>query len=245
MIRYCLFILFGLTGSCCSQDYSEVVSRINDFLEWDKITPGYHVELREKDIQAFEGLSGEEIIGGFILKMEIYDDDPATRMRARVGGQVATLLKFNHQIIADNTFLRKEMAMEREPRRFYHLGRLGYSLTQGTKEDFIPEMFNSLFRDGRVCREEGEYTAPYAHDVSVFAHSRQLLSCSQRSARDSRLLCGSIRMCLRSGLWLKKSLRSFSPSTWSLMIENTFSTLTSSCFLIKGFHRIMATTVRT
>jgi hypothetical protein len=76
-------------------------------------------------------------------------------------------------------------------------------------------------------------------------HSRQLLSCSQTSARDSRLLWGSIRMCLRSGLWLKNSFRSFSPRTWVLMTENTFSTLTSSRFLISGFHKIITITVRT
>jgi hypothetical protein len=38
-------------------------------------------------------------------------------------------------------------------------------------------------------------------DAWLSTHSRQLFSCSQRSARDSRLLWGSIRMCLRSGLW--------------------------------------------
>lgn len=97
---------------------------------------------------------------------------------------------------------------------------------------------------------DGSRSSPYPwffrdDGRTVNSHSRQLLSCNQRSARDSRLLWGSIRMCLRSELWLKNSFRSFSPRTWLLMTENTFSTLTSSRFLISGFHRIITTTVRT
>ena len=38
------------------------------------------------------------------------------------------------------------------------------------KHDFVAERAHMLFADGRVAKEEGEYTQPYAHDVSEYAY---------------------------------------------------------------------------
>ena len=44
-------------------------------------------------------------------------------------------------------------------------------MAQPPVNDFVAERAHMLFADGRVAKEEGEYTKAYAHDVSVYAYS--------------------------------------------------------------------------
>ena len=116
--------------------------------------------------------SNEEILGGFILKMERYEQDDRTKMSFHSGTDEHTIMQFNDDLVSDTTLLRAELAKEKEPRRFFYLGRLAAAFTKSRKVDFIPEYFNSLFRDGQVVRYQGQATPSYAGDVSRLAYER-------------------------------------------------------------------------
>jgi hypothetical protein len=73
--------------------------------------------------------------------------------------------------INDWSALREMLGQERDPRKFYLLSRLVPLTMDEPNYDFIAERTHMLFADGRVAKEEGEYTKDYAHDVSVYAYN--------------------------------------------------------------------------
>ena len=60
---------------------------------------------------------------------------------------------------------------EKDPRKFYLLSNLVPRTRDKERHDFIEERIHMLFADGRVAKEEGEYTKTYAHDVLEYAYA--------------------------------------------------------------------------
>lgn len=142
---------------------------ITDALTWQLTQIPFTREISENQRNLLKEYSSEEIIRGVILKLEGYDQDDQTRLRAYVGNDVTSMLQFNADLVPDITELRTELAREQNPRRFYHLSGLAYAFTRARNADFIPELFNTLFRDGRVITYQGESTPSYAGNVSKLA----------------------------------------------------------------------------
>ena len=163
-----LFIFLILTAKGSN---SEEISRIiEDGLQWRRSQVPSPRGISESHVKKLKEFSSEEILQGYMDYLDNFDQKgKLSNMRAKVGGEVINLLLFHDEIIEDTSSLREQLSREKNPRRFYHLARIASSLSAARKEDFIPEMFNALFRDGRVSREEGEYTTRYAADVSEFA----------------------------------------------------------------------------
>lgn len=184
-----LKISFFLATSSVVFANNEVSAVIQNFANWRVTQKGFPLELPPQYARELEQFSDQEILQGFVEKMESFDT--ASNTSASNGAQIATILKFNHDLVNDVSSLRIELSKEKMPRRFYHLARLGYAFTEARKDDFIPEYFNFLFRDGRVSMMEGEYTAAYADDVSKFAYLMIVESLKQFASEYSPLTSNS------------------------------------------------------
>jgi hypothetical protein len=166
-----LLLLSSLLASGLSKE-EEVADILSDAVEWGEKQRSvenfrnFSKEHREK----LEAFSDEEFIKGMILKMEYYDQDEKTKMKAYVGSAETVMLMKHHDLVSDLTYLRKQVALEKDPRRFRHLVLIANSFTKARKADFIPEYFNSLFRDGPVSIDQGSITPKYADDVSKLAY---------------------------------------------------------------------------
>ena len=150
----------------------EIDDIIAQIIQTQKEAALFVADLSKEDKEILLTYSNEEILGGFILKMERYEQDDRTKMSSYSGADEHTIMQFNDDLVSDTTLLRIQLAREKDPRRFYQLGRLALSFTKARKADFIPEQFNSLFRDGQVVRYQGQATPSYAGDVSRLAYER-------------------------------------------------------------------------
>ena len=128
---------------------------------------GFPLKLPEKYRKPLEEFSSEEILQGLLDHFKRLD--VKTNMTNHQYRDI-TVVKFNPYLIQDALPLRQMLAKHDQPREFFHLSGLAFALTEARSEDFIPSFFNTLFRDGRVAREQGEYTKNYARDVSVLAY---------------------------------------------------------------------------
>lgn len=150
----------------------EVADVITQALEWQRTEGNHTREISEEHKSILRTYSSEEILRGFILKLERYDQNERTKMNWYFGGDEVAMLKFNVDLVPDTNFLRTELAKEKDSRRFYQLAGLAGAFTKTRKTDFISEHFNSLFRDGPVLKDQGQSSPPYAHDVSAFTYER-------------------------------------------------------------------------
>ena len=120
--------------------------------------------------QILQQFSDVEISRAFASLLIAEDQDPRKGGRAATGSLLMRVLDSNKHLISTPDEMRRLIADERDPRHFYLLVGLGSGICKEHGVDLIPEYFNSLFRDGRVSRKEGEYTPNYADDVSKFSY---------------------------------------------------------------------------
>jgi hypothetical protein len=170
-----LIISFILVACGRAGDLSEnEVGRIFDeFSSWQRTQTGYPLELPKQYRELLEEFSSEEIVKGLLDYYKVLDME--SKMTNHRYSSV-TVLKFNDYLIKDTLPLHEMLAKHVQPREFWHLSGLALALTKARGDDFIPSFFNTLFRDGRVAREQGEYTSNHAHDVSVLAHKMILIT---------------------------------------------------------------------
>jgi|GEM_PF-2370703 len=169
-LRINLILIFLTLVSTGTTKVEEIVEIIEQSLEWQQSQSRFTREISEEHKNLLRNYSSDEIIRGFIAKLEKYDQDEHTRMKPFIGGDEASALQFNAELIPDTSFLRMQLAKEKDPRRSYLLTMIATAFTEARKEDFIPELFNSLFRDGRIVKKVGQQTPDYADDISKLAY---------------------------------------------------------------------------
>lgn len=132
------------------------------------------VKAEEDRVIAFrrvlENHSDEDKIEAIALVLFSTDDDERHYMRSSNAMIPGYALGQDRDLIQDWSKLRSMIREERDPRRFYLLTCIRPWPKNGYVYDFIPEMSHMLFASGRVAKEEGEYTQPYAHDVSLYTY---------------------------------------------------------------------------
>jgi len=120
----------------------------------------------------FENLTDKQKIRALTLFLyDIDEHDSKWSMSASITMGVSYALKDDPDFIRDWSSLRKLLKKERDPRRFYLLSNLTPWVKGENSPDFIAEKIHMLFADGRVAKEEGEYTREYAHDVSLYTYT--------------------------------------------------------------------------
>jgi hypothetical protein len=130
---------------------------------------------KEKFARAFEdsfkGISAERRT--IALANYLYDIDATNAewaMSTMITMGVIDLLAADPEFIKDWSYLRQMIANEKDPRKFYLLSEMA-SMSKPPNDDFVAARAHMLFTNGRVAREQGEYTKPYAHDVSLYAYT--------------------------------------------------------------------------
>lgn len=119
---------------------------------------------------SFDGLKDNEKIRAIAQSLFDLDEDPRWSMSNLIVMAPSYALGQDPDLISDYSELRKMILLEGDPRRFYLLSSLVPWSTEQTKYDFISERIHMLFKDGRVAKDEGEYTQSYSHDVSVYTY---------------------------------------------------------------------------
>ncbi len=120
---------------------------------------------------SFNGISAEKRT--IALAHYLYDIDatsPEWAMSTMITMGVIDLLAADPEFIKDWSYLRQMIANEKDPRKFYLLSKIA-SMAKTPNDDFVAARAHMLFADGRVAKEEGEYTKDYAYDVSIYAYS--------------------------------------------------------------------------
>lgn len=119
----------------------------------------------------FEGLSDAQKIRSLLLFLyDIDESDSKWSMSSQITMGTSSVIIDDPNFIEDWTTLRKMLRGEKSPRKFYLLSKLTPRTNTDEKHDFVSERMHMLFADGRVAKEEGEYTRDYAHDVSAYAY---------------------------------------------------------------------------
>ncbi|MDA7888221.1 hypothetical protein N9A86_02410, partial [Akkermansiaceae bacterium] len=150
----------------------EVADEILDLIKTPRDFAIKDYKLSPESEATIRSYSDEELSRGFATLLHRSDQDPVKGNRAATGNLIVRALTSNKHWISDPSELRMLIANEDNPRHYYLMVRLGASICSERGVDLIPIYFNSLFRDGRVTKEEGEYTPDFADDVSKFAYSR-------------------------------------------------------------------------
>ena len=120
----------------------------------------------------FQGLEDSQKIRA--LALYLYDIDQANSkwsMSAAITMGPTYALSDDPAFINDWISLRQMLTHETDPRKFYLLSSLVPLAKQDPQHDFIAERTHMLFADGRVAKDEGEYTKEYANDVSEYAYT--------------------------------------------------------------------------
>ena len=103
-------------------------------------------------------------------------------MRSSNSMVAAYALGQDKQLISDWSTLREMLREEKKPRKFYLLSGLIPWSRGDERHDFVFEFTHMLFADGRVSKDEGEYTKSYAHDISFYAYKAIVNSLSALGA---------------------------------------------------------------
>jgi hypothetical protein len=120
----------------------------------------------------FEHLTDEQKIRALTLFLyDIDEHDQKWSMSSSITMGASYALKDDPDFINDWSSLQGLLKNERDPRKFYLLSNLTPWARGEHLHDFIAERTHMLFADGRVAKEEGEYTREYAHDVSVYTYT--------------------------------------------------------------------------
>jgi hypothetical protein len=131
-----------------------------------------HSNARKEAFRAvFNGLSDPQKIRAIAYRVLASDDDPKHAMRASNSMTASYALEQDSDLIQDWNEIGKMMKAEQSPRKFFLLSTLATPKRSAHYNGFIAERTHMLFADGRVAKEEGEYTQPYAHDVSEYAYT--------------------------------------------------------------------------
>ena len=119
----------------------------------------------------FQGVSDSKRIRALALSLYAIDEsDPKWSMSSSITMGASYALGDDPNFISDWSSLREMLKVEKSPRKFYLLSKLAPWTTSDRKHDFVAERTHMLFADGRVAKDEGEYTKSYAHDVSAYAY---------------------------------------------------------------------------
>lgn len=122
--------------------------------------------------EPFEGVDDAMRIRALALSLYSIDEsDSRWSMSASVTMAPLYALREDPRFIRDWSAFRKMLKNETDPRKFYLLSAIAPSVNADKLHDFVAERTHMLFADGRVAKEEGEYTRPYAHDVSEYAYT--------------------------------------------------------------------------
>lgn len=120
---------------------------------------------------ALNGLSDAEKIRAIGYRVLVSDDDPRYSMGSSNSSVAAYALGQDQELITDWSELRVMLKETKDPRKFFLIaGLIPWSSAQH-KHDFVYELTHMLFADGRVSKDEVEYTKPYANDVSEYAYT--------------------------------------------------------------------------
>lgn len=120
---------------------------------------------------ALQGLSDAQKIRAVAYRVLASDDDPKHTMKSSNTMAVAYALGQDRELVEDWNELREMLRRERDPRQFFLLSGLVPWSDNNVLHDFVFEFTHMLFADGRVAKDEGEYTRAYAHDVSEYAYT--------------------------------------------------------------------------
>lgn len=119
----------------------------------------------------FEGLADSGRIKALALYLyDIDESDSKWSMSAYSAMGPISALSSDAEFINDWSSLREMLKIEKDPRKFYLLSKLVPWTEDKPQHDFVAERVHMLFADGRVAKEEGEYTKEYAHDVSIYTY---------------------------------------------------------------------------
>lgn len=162
-----------LTSSVLGQNDERLLQIVKEGFEARKRAGGVTDKLPA--VQAFrkpfEGVEDSQKIRA--LALYLYDLDQSGSKWSMSGDSASapiSALSDDPDFINDWSSLRPMLQRERDPRRFYLLSKLVPLTEDEPQHDFIAERTHMLFADGRVAKEEGEYTKSYAHDVSEYAY---------------------------------------------------------------------------
>lgn len=121
--------------------------------------------------KSFEGL--EDSLKIKAIALYLYDIDHSNSkwsMSTAITMVPGYALRDDPDFISDWSSLREMLQHEKDSRKFYLLSILVPPTENESKYNFIAVQAHMLFANGRVAKDEGEYTRSYAHDVSEFAY---------------------------------------------------------------------------
>ena len=120
---------------------------------------------------ALNSLSDAQKIRALAYCVLAFDDDPNYNMRSFNSAVAAYALGQDQELITDWSELREMLKKTKDPRKFFLISGLIPWSSNEHKHDFVYELTHMLFADGRVSKDEGEYTKSYADDVSEYAYA--------------------------------------------------------------------------
>ena len=169
---FSLYFLFFAHLTLQARDYSE-----NELLEIGRFAIDKRASAKgsEEEKAAFRnalnGLSDAQKIRAIAYRVLASDDDPRYSMRSSNSSVAAYALGQDQELITDWSELRVMLKETKDPRKFFLIAGLIPWSNDEHKHDFVYELTHMLFADGRVAKDEGEYTKEYANDVSEYAYT--------------------------------------------------------------------------
>lgn len=168
-----LLITFALTSFCCCETNEDLVEIANKAFLARNNAGG--LTNKEEAVKAFsnefQDLEDAQRLKALVLYLyDIDKSDSRWSMSSSIFMGVAYALSDDPKFVSNWSSLRSMLASEKNPRKFFLLSRIA-SMAKSPDNDFVAERTHMLFADGRVAKEEGEYTKAYAHDVSLYAYS--------------------------------------------------------------------------
>ena len=164
MISNRLPVFFLLAVSLCrlagAMTDEQLADRVkNAFEEAKKISPNQESILVEHALRAkrfgemLADLSDEQKLRGMIALLRRGDESRRARGKPysfHAPGRSCMVIAENPDLISDPSALKRMLAAENDPRKFFLMERLAMSLLRHHKTDFVPELSRMLFRD-EIC----------------------------------------------------------------------------------------------
>ena len=117
--------------------------------------------------RALEPLDDAQKTRAMMLRIFDLDARDGGRMRPNPSSSVTNHLLLDPSLIEDPTELKRMLAEERDPRRFYILSALASHFMSSKKIDFVKEISPMLFRKEPLAKMHGEY---YVHSLTNSAY---------------------------------------------------------------------------
>lgn len=167
MFTFCVFVFFQVHQAKAISD-EDLLITIND-----AIAKRYASHNQLKGIQIIQEslshLSDAEKIRAMALEVYEMDKDRQFGMRYDTPSLVTDMLGEDPLLIRDPSELKKMMANEKDPRRFFILASMAGKLMLSIKgADFIQEMSPMLFKHDPLARMGGEYVFERLSNASFF-----------------------------------------------------------------------------